>query len=221
MAEQGKHGTFVPERRTLLKAGMLSCAAVATGGLGLFRTGKVQAAPPSSEAPKEDFIYTCCVNNCGSSCVLKAIVRDDKVVRIETDNGVKDDWENGIFQVRACPRGRSMRRHMYSPERLKYPMKRVGKRGEGKFERISWDEALDTVAKKLRYCIDTYGNESVLSHYASGSTVGAMVRREAFYRLMNLLGGFSIGTSDYSSAQNQAKGTQKIGPAGKRHDELR
>ena len=204
MAEQGKHGTFVPERRTLLKAGMLSCAAVAAGGLGLFRTGKVQAAPPSSEAPKEDFIYTCCVNNCGSSCVLKAIVRDDKVVRIETDNGVKDDWENGIFQVRACPRGRSMRRHMYSPERLKYPMKRVGKRGEGKFERISWDEALDTVAKKLRYCIDTYGNESVLSHYASGSTVGAMVRREAFYRLMNLLGGFSLGTSDYSSAQNQA-----------------
>ena len=44
----------------------------------------------------------------------------------------------------------------------------------------------------------------------AGSTVGAMVRREAFYRLMNLLGGFSLGTSDYSSAQNQAGGAQNL-----------
>ena len=193
-------------RRDILKFGAAACAAAATGGFGLdklFRPAESMAAP--ANAPKEErFIYSSCLNNCGSTCVLKAVVEDDKVVRIDTDNDVEDDWENGIFQIRACPRGRSMRRHMYSPDRLKYPMKRVGKRGEGKFERVSWDEAMDIVAKKLKECVDKYGNESVLSQYASGLTIGALTRREAFYRLMNLMGGFTLGTSDYSSAQNQA-----------------
>ena len=48
-------------------------------------------------------------------------------------------------QVRACLRGRSMRRRVYNPDRLKYPMKRVGRAGEGKFERISWEEAYDII----------------------------------------------------------------------------
>ena len=154
--------------------------------------------------PDEQFMYSSWFKICGNTCVLKAYVRDDKVVRIESDHDGKEDWENGIFQIRACPRGLSMRRHMYSPDRLKTPLKRVGKRGEGKFEPISWDEALDTVAEKLRYCIDNYGNASVYSHYASGVITGPMTRRENFWRLMNCLGGFALGTSDYSSAQNQA-----------------
>jgi anaerobic dimethyl sulfoxide reductase subunit A len=52
-------------------------------------------------------------------------------------------------QLRACLRGRSYRSRLYSPERLLYPMMRVGERGEGKFKRVSWDEALDHVAKKM------------------------------------------------------------------------
>ena len=52
-------------------------------------------------------------------------------------------------QLRACLRGRSYRQRLYSPERLLYPMGRVGRRGEGKFKRISWDEALDYVAGKM------------------------------------------------------------------------
>jgi anaerobic dimethyl sulfoxide reductase subunit A len=48
-----------------------------------------------------------------------------------------------VPQLRACLRGRSYRSRLYSPERLLYPMLRVGKRGEGKFKRVSWDEALD------------------------------------------------------------------------------
>lgn len=197
----------VPGRRNFLRMGALLTLGGAVGGaLGvdkLFRPTEALAVPPAAGA-EEPFVYTACVNNCGSACVLKAYVKDDKVFRVETDNDVQDQWDKGVFQIRACPRGRSMRRHMYSPERLKYPMKRVGKRGEGTFERISWDEALDTVAKKLKYCVDTHGNESVMSHHASGVSVGAMLRREAFYRLMNLMGGFALATSDYSSAQNQA-----------------
>jgi len=56
--------------------------------------------------------------------------------------------ENLDYNPRAIPclRGRSQIRRVYAPERLKYPMKRVGKRGSGDFQRITWDEALTTVA---------------------------------------------------------------------------
>lgn len=47
-------------------------------------------------------------------------------------------------------RGRSMRRRVYNPDRLKYPMKRIGKRGEGKFKRITWEEAYDEVAGTMQ-----------------------------------------------------------------------
>ena len=194
------------KRRSLLKLGAAGLAVTASGGLGLghlFRPCEANAAQIPT-LPDDPFFYTACCNNCGNTCVLKAFVRDDKVIRIETDDAVTDDWEKGIFQVRACPRGRSMRRHMYAPERLKTPLKRTGKRGEGKFQPISWDEALDTVAAKLKECMEKYGNASIYSHYASGVTTGSLTRRECFWRLMNCLGGFAIGTSDYSSAQNQA-----------------
>ncbi len=205
MAKNNDNGSqHSRERRNILKLGAVSCAAATFSGLGLahlFRP-RPAGAMPIPALPNDPFIYTVCANNCGSSCVLRAFVRDDKVIRIETDDSVADDWENGVFQVRACPRGRSMRRQMYAPERLKTPLKRVGKRGEGKFEPISWDEALDVIADKLKYCIEKYGNASIYSNYASGVTVGAMGQNACFLRLMNCVGGISVGTSTYSSAQN-------------------
>ena len=65
-------------------------------------------------------------------------------------------------------------------------MKRVGKRGEGKFERISWDEAIDLAATKLKEVIEKYGNEAVYLPYATG--VSATTARP-FNRLLNMLGG--------------------------------
>ncbi len=61
----------------------------------------------------------------------------------------KDDAVFGEHQIRPCLRGRSSRWRVYSPDRIKYPMKRVGKRGEGKFKRISWDEATAFIAAEL------------------------------------------------------------------------
>jgi len=57
-------------------------------------------------------------------------------------------------------RGRGYPRFIYNLGRLKYPMKRVGKRGEGKFERISWDEATDIIAREWKRIGDTYGPAS-------------------------------------------------------------
>lgn len=194
------------QRRSILKAGAAVCAGALGDALGLgrfFRSGEA-AAQSVAPAKAEAYFYSACLNNCGNACILKVFHHDGKVTRIETDNEVEDDWENGIFQIRACPRGRSMRRHMYSPSRLRYPMKRVGKRGEAAFERISWDEALDIVAAKLRYCIDTFGNASILHAPNSGVYYGPLLRPFSFIRLMNLLGGYTEPYTDYSSPMNQA-----------------
>ena len=77
-------------------------------------------------------------------------------------------------------------------------MKRVGKRGEGKFERISWDEAIDLAATKLKEVIEKYGNEAVYLPYATG--VSATTARP-FQRMMNTVGGFLKFYNSYSTAQ--------------------
>lgn len=100
-------------------------------------------------------INTGCCHDCGGRCTLKAHVKDGKIIRFETDNGEDP-------QLRACLRGRAYRQKVYHPNRLKYPMRRIGERGEGKFERISWDEALDIVANKMKEIKEKYGNSSIL-----------------------------------------------------------
>lgn len=98
-----------------------------------------------SSAGAEQAYHSACTVNCGNSCFLKAIVRDGRIVRIESD--ASPDSQTNLAN-RACLRGRSIREWVYSPDRLQYPMKRIkgAKRGEGRFERISWEEAYQTIA---------------------------------------------------------------------------
>jgi len=74
----------------------------------------------------------------------------------------------------------------YSPHRLLYPQKRAGAKGEGKFERISWDEALDTIARRLREVADEFGPEAILP-YSYAGTMGLLngggMDRRFFHRL--------------------------------------
>lgn len=83
-------------------------------------------------------------------------------------------------------------------------MKRVGKRGEGKFERISWDEALDTISDNLRRILKDYGNEAVHVLYGTGVDGGNITNSNVPYRLMNSCGGFLSRYGSYSTAQISA-----------------
>ncbi len=131
----------------------------------------------------------CPSHNCGGRCVLKLHIREGEITRIETDDRPNDDITDP--QLRACIRGRSYRRRQYHPDRLKYPMKRIGERGEGKFERITWDEALDILASQLNRVKEQYGNSAILVPYGTGSYNQTNGRQTAS-RLMNLFGG-SLG----------------------------
>ena len=75
---------------------------------------------------------------CHGNCGQKLYIKDGELIKIEGDED--HPWNQG----RSCPRVLALKQYMYHPDRITYPLKRVGHRGEGKFERISWDEAFDT-----------------------------------------------------------------------------
>ena len=192
-------------RRTLVKSTAIGSLALAAGGISLpFGLKSAAAAVKHAVQPPEDtVVWGACSVNCGSRCALRLHVRDNEVYWVETDNTGEDVY--GDHQVRACLRGRSIRRRINHPDRLNYPMKRVGKRGEGKFERITWDEALDTIAASLKDVVANYGNEAVYINYSSG-IVGGNITRSSPYaslvaRLMNCYGGFLSHYGTYSTAQ--------------------
>lgn len=135
------------------------------------------------QACGETIIPTTCASHCGGSCVLRLHVRDGVIRRIETDNGEGP-------QLRGCPRGRAYRQRVYHKDRILYPMKRIGKRGEGKFERISWDEALDTVASQLKRVRDTYGPESIMFLPMAGD-VTTLHGSYTINRLLGMAGGYT------------------------------
>lgn len=124
----------------------------------------------------EEIRFTNCLQNgCFDSCVLKCHVKDGKLLSVTTDNSIHvnagredeycdfGDFEEGLFQKRSCVRGRGWKGEVnnYNGGRILYPMKRIGERGSGQWERISWDEALDTIATKYKETREKYGPFSI------------------------------------------------------------
>ncbi|MCU6670899.1 dimethylsulfoxide reductase subunit A [Enterobacteriaceae bacterium H4N4] len=193
-------------RRGLMKTTAIGGLAVASSAFTLPFSRLVSATDiVPAVKPAEKVVWSACTVNCGSRCPLRMHVVDGEIKYVETDNTGDDNYD-GLHQVRACLRGRSMRRRVYNPDRLKYPMKRVGKRGEGKFARISWDEAFETIASNMQRLIKDYGNESIYLNYGTGTLGGTMTRswppgKTLIARLMNCCGGYLNHYGDYSTAQ--------------------
>jgi thiosulfate reductase/polysulfide reductase chain A len=91
---------------------------------------------------------------CPGRCARKAIIKGGRLISME------QDWESGL-PTEFCPmtKGAAIPEICDHPARLKYPQKRVGERGEGKWERVTWDEALDTIAERLKSLKEKFGPE--------------------------------------------------------------
>lgn len=145
-----------------------------------------------------EMIRTCCpAHNCGGKCMLIAHVQDGMITRLSSDDREYDEIDDP--RLLACARGKSYRRRLYHPDRLKYPMKRVGERGEGRFERISWEEAIETIAGEMERVKDTYGNSAMYVPYGTGSYANTSGSHLA-QRLLNLYGGRLNYYNNYSWA---------------------
>lgn len=150
---------------------------------------------------EEKIIPTSGSHNCGGRCVIKAHVKHNRIVRISTEDDIPDTEK--IPQLRGCLRCRAYRNRIYDCNRLKYPMKRKGKRGEGKFEIITWDEALDIIADNLRRIMNKYGPDSIYIQYATGNE-GRLSENVWMKRLLGIYGGYLSYYGTYSTACTQA-----------------
>lgn len=118
-----------------------------------------------------------CCYFCHQNCGVLTYVKDGKVLAIEGDPEFPTN-SGGL-----CCRGNIGLLHLDHPDRVNYPLKRVGKRGEGKWEKISWDQAIKEIAEKLASIRDKFGAEAV-------ATAGGTQRTDdwARRRFMNLFG---------------------------------
>lgn len=158
-----------------------------------------------SSMAEERVVTTACVHDCGGKCLLRVHVRDGVITRITGDEGEEP-------QLRPCLKGRAYRQRIYHPDRLQYPQRRAGERGEGRFERISWDEALDTVAREMLRIRAAYGNEAILD--GSGPANQAQLNGTAgggLTRLLHLFGGCTGRTSRMSDAAAWAASRYTLG----------
>ena len=106
-------------------------------------------------------IKTAC-RGCHGGCGALVTVEDGIVRKIRPDK------DSPISKGRMCPKGLAGIDLLYHPDRLKYPMKRAGKRGEGKWERISWDQAYDIIVENIRKIEKEYGIESLAIAQGTG-----------------------------------------------------
>ena len=163
------------KRRDLFKIAGAAAAAASAGVLvvPMFRSSK--SGPrgdfdPGKQLPTIDYtkaraVPTVCFG-CTTHCGVIGWVQDDRVRRI-AGNPLDPNTEG-----RYCSKAQGMISYTYYPERILYPLKRVGKRGEHKWKRISWDEALDEIGSKLKALRDAGTPEQFVFHYGRDKTKG-------------------------------------------------
>lgn len=188
------------DRRAFVKtAGVTSATLAMAGTTGLVCQQEALAAPvevasdETAPAGERQLKYNTCPRNCHDTCSLISEVVDGKIVSITGDP------TNPITAGAPCVKMNHYINWVNSPDRVLYPMKRTGAKGEGTFERITWDEAYATIAEKIQEAVDTYGPQAVLPYSYSGN-LGFVNNYTAPHRFFNRLGASQLERNICSSA---------------------
>lgn len=156
-------------RRTFLKGGIATAASVGLG-TGLFDFGFSALAPvDAADAGNTQKFCNACPRNCYDTCAILSTVQDGVLKKVEGNP------DSSYTRGRLCVKGFSYTRSVYSPDRIKYPMRQKG-RGSGNWTRISWDEAYTEIAQNilrikkeygstLPICLNKYSGNFDIMHY--------------------------------------------------------
>src|SRR5712664_895011 len=121
-----------------------------------------------------------CALDCPDACSMLVTVEDGRATQL------RGDPDHPITRGFLCAKVTRYLEREYSPDRLLYPQRRIGAKGQGRFERIGWDEALDEIASRLQSISREFGSEAILP-YSYGGTMGylngAGMDRRFFHRL--------------------------------------
>jgi anaerobic selenocysteine-containing dehydrogenase len=123
---------------------------------------------------------------CHGGCGVLVYAKAGKVAKIAGDP------ECPINHGTLCSKGLASAKLAYHPDRLTYPVRRVGAKGSGQWERLSWDEALDAIAERILFYRDQFGAESVVLGYGTGRDNESVI-----YRFANLLGTPNVLTAGH------------------------
>lgn len=201
-------------RRSFLKTTGAVAGATAVVGAGAVLSGVAvdEASAEDGVANGERQVRGACRGNCGSRCPMKVTVREGKVTSVTPMEYEGDDAPRRRF----CVKGFSQPQRIYDPDRLKYPLKRVGERGAGEWERISWDEAIELIAEKMSAALAEYGGTSIgfWSSYGSyGVLNGAMggFMSVAYGRFITAFGATVLGAGADTAQQHEQSSLLGIG----------
>ncbi|GAB1158106.1 molybdopterin oxidoreductase family protein [Paenibacillus illinoisensis] len=136
-----------------------------------------------------------CPLDCPDTCGLLLHKENGKIVK------VAGNPDHPITKGAICNKVRNMAERIYHPERLQYPMRRVGAKGEGKFERISWDEAIHEITGKFKSISAKYGSESILPYSFYGN-MGILGVDGMDRRFFNALGASMLEQTICNAAGN-------------------
>ena len=134
-------------------------------------------------APPEATVQTACPLDCPDACSLQVTVRGGRITEIDGSH------ENPVTGGYICAKVRHFDRRIYGEDRLQFPAVRVGAKGEGRFRRVSWDDALDRIAEQLTRIRDTHGGEAILplSYGGSNGLLTQDANDAAFFRRLGTL----------------------------------
>jgi anaerobic selenocysteine-containing dehydrogenase len=138
-----------------------------------------------------------CPLDCPDTCAWHVTVEDGRAVDL------RGDREHPFTRGALCGKVNHYLEALYSPDRLLHPLRRVGAKGEGRFERIGWDEAIELAADGLRRAIDRHGRESILPYYYAG-TMGKVQGWTMGPRLFAALGASRLDTTICAAAADAA-----------------
>ncbi|HEY3424271.1 MAG TPA: molybdopterin-dependent oxidoreductase [Negativicutes bacterium] len=195
MEYEGKLGLTMTRRSFLIRSAAIGASLSLYGSIWCSKTQAGAVKQPRVTDKK--FIYQACPRNCHDTCTLISEVVDGRIVR------VTGDPTHPITAGTPCVKGHCYPTWVYHPDRILYPMKRVGKKGEGGWERISWDEAYTTITDKFKAIINSDGAEAILPYSYSGN-LGIVNNYGAPARFWNKLGASNLERAVCSDAGKPA-----------------
>ncbi|EFM08628.1 molybdopterin oxidoreductase [Paenibacillus curdlanolyticus YK9] len=142
---------------------------------------------------RDGVVPAVCSLDCPDQCGLLLHKKDGKIIKVEGDPN------HPVTQGNICNKVRHMGERLYDPKRLTQPMKRVGAKGEGKFEPISWVEAIDTITTRWKSLVADYGPESILPYSFYGN-MGRLNAEGMDRRFFNRLGASQLDQTICASA---------------------
>lgn len=164
---------------------------------------KIKAKIPGKDTGIEVKHTLCAICSPGHHCGIDCYVKDGRIIKVE---GTKEHPYN---RGKICTKGLSNRSHVYRKDRIQTPLRRVGERGEGKFEPISWDEAYQIIAENLNAVKEKYSPHAVA--FFSGY---CKWYRPIFHRFCNIFGSVNYGTDDSTCSASMVIASKVTAGAG-------